>query len=226
MCPFCYIGKRKFEQALDQFEYADKIETEWMSFQLNPDMETDPDGNIHEYLSRVKGWSLEEAKQMNQRVTKMGAEEGLEYNMDQAVVANSYDAHRLIQFAKTKGKGDEAEEALFRAYFTEGKNIDDTETLIGIGEQIGLDTARLMEVLNGNEFANAVDHNIEVAKGMDIRGVPFFLFDRKYAVSGAQKTETFLKALTKSYQEWQEEQATPISLDDDESATCGVDGSC
>lgn len=139
MCPFCYIGKRRFEQALEQFEYSDDIDVEWKSFQLNPSMETDPDKNINEYLAEAKGWSPEQARQMNQRVTDMAAEEGLEYNMDQAVVANSFDAHRLIQFAKKLDKGAEAEEALFRAYFTESKNIADHNTLLKIAEAIGLD---------------------------------------------------------------------------------------
>lgn len=226
MCPFCYIGKRKLEQALAAFEHTDDIEIDWKSFQLNPDMKTDPETSINEYLAESKGWSQEQARQMNRRVTDMGAEVGLEYNMDQIVVANSYDAHRLIQFAKTKDKGAEAEEALFRAYFTEGKNIADIETLIDIGEHIGLDTARVMEVLNSDQFANAVDHNIETAKGMNIQGVPFFLFDRKYAVSGAQKSKIFEKALRKSYQEWQEEQPTPLAMEDEKSATSSVEGSC
>lgn len=201
MCPFCYIGKRKFELALEQFNHAEDIEIEWMSFQLNPDMKTDPKTNITKYLSETKGWSLEQTEQMNQRVIEMGKEVGLEYNMDQIIVANSYNAHRLIQFAKTKDKGDEAEEALFRAYFTDGENIDDTNTLIDIGEQIGLGNAQIMKILNSDQFSNAVDHNIEAAKGLNIRGVPFFLFDRKYAISGAQKKVVFLKALNKSYQE-------------------------
>ncbi len=206
MCPFCYIGKRRFEQALEQFEYADRIDIEWRSFQLNPDMETDLDASIHEYLADSKGWSLEQARQMNQRVTDMAAEMGLEYNMDQAVVANSFNAHRLIQFAKTNNKGDEAEEALFRAYFTAGKNMDDLDTLVAIAQDIGLDGDDTRAVLESNQFANAVKHDIQTAKGMNIRGVPFFLFDRKYGVSGAQETQTFLKALQQSWNEWLEEQ--------------------
>jgi len=206
MCPFCYIGKRRFEHALEQFEYADRVDIEWRSFQLNPDMETDPDANINEYLADSKGWSLEKAKQMNQRVTDMAAEIGLEYNMDQAVVANSFNAHRLIQFAKTNNKGDEAEEALFRAYFTDGKNMDDLDTLVAIGKDIGLDGHDVRAVLEGDQFANAVKHDIQTAKGMNIRGVPFFLFDRKYGVSGAQETQTFLQALQQSWNEWLEEQ--------------------
>ncbi len=198
MCPFCYIGKRRFEKALQNFEYADEVEIVWRSFQLNPDMETDPDASINEYLAEAKGWSLEQARQMNQRVTNMATEEGLEYHMDQAVVANSYDAHRLAQFAKEQNKGDEMEEALFKSYFTDGKNIADHDTLINLAEEIGLDPSDVKEVLKSDAFANAVDHDIQLAKNINITGVPFFLFDRKFAVSGARETEFFLKALKQS----------------------------
>lgn len=202
MCPFCYIGKRRFEHALEQFEYSNEVEIVWRSFQLNPDMETDPDLNINEYLAKTKGWSEMEARQMNDRVSRMAAEEGLEYHMDQAVVANSFDAHRLVQFAKTKGLGDEAEEALFHAYFTEGKNIDDLETLLEIAGSIGLDLPESREVLESDTFANAVKHDIQTARSLNINGVPFFMFNKKFAVSGAQKVQTFLKALKQSWNDW------------------------
>lgn len=195
MCPFCYIGKRRFEKALDQFEYADEVDVIWRSFQLNPDMKTDPDANINEYLSDAKGWSLQQARQMNQRVTDMAAEEGLEYNMDQAVVANSFDAHRFIQFAKDQNKADEAEEALFRAYFTKGQNIADHATLSAIASEIGLSGDKTREMLDSNQYANQVKHDIEIASSINIQGVPFFLFNRKFAVSGARETEIFLTIL-------------------------------
>ncbi|MDZ7659131.1 DsbA family oxidoreductase [Fodinibius sp.] len=199
MCPFCYIGKRRFENALANFEYNNEIDVTWRSFQLNPDMETDPDANINEYLAEAKGWSLEQAQQMNQRVTDMAADEGLEYNMDQAVVANSYDAHRLVQFAKDRGKGDEMEEALFKAYFTDGKNIADHQTLIALAESIGIDPTEAKSILESEKYANAVNHDIQLAQNINITGVPFFLFDRKFAVSGARETEVFLKALKQSW---------------------------
>lgn len=205
MCPFCYIGKRRFEQALEQFNHSSDIQIEWRSFQLNPGMETDPDASINEYLAESKGWSLDQARQMNQRVTNMAKDVGLTYDFDQAVVANSFDAHRLIQFAKTVDKGNEAEEALFHAYFTDGKNIADYQTLADIASEIGLDADDTKAVLNSDQFANAVKHGIEIASGLDIQGVPFFLFNRKYAISGAQETEMFLKALNKAFGEWQEE---------------------
>ncbi len=199
MCPFCYIGKRRFENALENFEYNDEVDITWRSFQLNPDMETDPDANINEYLAEAKGWSLGQARQMNQRVTDMAADEGLEYNMEQAVVANSYDAHRLVQFAKDRGKADEMEEALFKAYFTDGKYIADHQTLIALAEGIGIDPTEAKSILESEKYANAVKHDIQLAQNINITGVPFFLFDRKFAVSGARETEVFLKALQQSW---------------------------
>ncbi|HKK47356.1 MAG TPA: DsbA family oxidoreductase [Balneolaceae bacterium] len=215
MCPFCYIGKRRFEQALEKFDHNTDIKIEWRSFQLNPSMQTNPDASINEYLADAKGWSVDQARQMNQRVTNMAQEVGLTYDFDQAVVANSFDAHRLIQFAKTMDKGDQAEEALFHAYFTGGKNIADHETLMEIASEIGLEADDVEAVLESDQFANAVKHDIEIAKGLDIKGVPFYLFDRKYAVSGAQETEIFLKALNQAYGEWHEgaEKTADLSSD-------------
>lgn len=138
MCPFCYIGKRRFEDALQQFDGKDKVEVEWKSFQLNPDMQTTPSINISQYLADVKGWTLDYAKEMNAHVTQMAAEVGLTYDFDRAVVANSFNAHRFSHFAKQHGLGDVAEEALFKAYFTLGKNTDDLHTLADLGEEIGL----------------------------------------------------------------------------------------
>lgn len=199
MCPFCYIGKRRFENALQNFEYKDEVNITWRSFQLNPDTETDPDANITEYLAKAKGWSQDQAQQMNQRVTNMAADEGLEYNMDYAVVANSHDAHRLVQFAKDRGKADEVEEALFRAYFTNGENIADHQTLIKLAESIGIDPTETKSILESEKYANAVNHDIQLAQNINITGVPFFLFNRKFAVTGARETEVFLKALKQSW---------------------------
>jgi len=210
MCPFCYIGKRRFKLALEEFEYADEIDVQWKSFQLNPDLETDPDININEYLAETKGWSPEQARQMNQRVTDMASEVGLEFNMGKAVVANSFDAHRLIQFAKTEDKADEMEEELFRAYFTDGKNIADHSTLAALASDVGLDQKKVKEILTGDQFSNQVKHDIQIAQSMEVRGVPFFLFHRKFAVSGARETEVFLKALKQSWNTWlQDDEGVP-----------------
>ncbi|CAN5831541.1 DsbA family oxidoreductase [soil metagenome] len=201
MCPFCYIGKRKFEKALAEFEGKQQVVIEWKSFQLNPAQKTDPDKNINQYLSEAKGWSLEQAKEMNDRVTGMAKEVGLNYNFDKAIVANSFDAHRLIQFAKRKELGDQMEEALFKAYFIDGKNTADHATLISLAGEAGLDETETKAILESGIFADEVEADIEMAAQIGVRGVPFFVFDRKYAVSGAQPAEVFLDTMRKALQE-------------------------
>ncbi|TWR26442.1 DsbA family oxidoreductase [Mucilaginibacter pallidiroseus] len=220
MCPFCYIGKRRFEAALQTFEHKDAIEVEWKSFQLNPDMVTDPSLNISQYLADVKGWTLDYAQQMNNHVTQMAAEAGLTYNFDKAVVANSFNAHRFTHLAKQHGLGDAAEEQLFKAYFTDGKNTDDAETLAALGEAIGLKREEVLSMLNSDAYTDAVKYDIAQAQQLGIRGVPFFVMNNKYGVSGAQATEVFTQTLEKAFAE------TKAKLDVVEGPNCGPDGNC
>ena len=201
MCPFCYIGKRKFENALAQFEHKENVEIVWKSFQLNPSMKTVPGKSINQYLAEIKGWSVEQAKTMNDRVTGIAKAVGLHYDFDKAVVANSFDAHRLIQFAKTKGKGDAAEEALFKAYFTEGKNTADHAVLLDLAKSIGLAEAETKQVLDSDAFSTEVKFDIAHAQQIGVTGVPFFVLGNKYAISGAQESDVFLQALNTTWQE-------------------------
>ena len=197
MCPFCYMGKRKFEQALEAFDHADQVEIEWKSFQLNPDLETNPDISSYESLAAHKGISVEQAKSMSDQVVEMARDVGLTYNMDDAVVANSFNAHRFSHLAKKHGVQDEAEEALFKAYFTEGKNIDDNETLADIGASIGIDRDEVLKMLNSDAYDDEVRMDLHEARQIGVTGVPFFVINRKYAVSGAQPKEVFLETLEK-----------------------------
>lgn len=225
MCPFCYIGKRKFETALAQFPKKDRVEVEWKSFQLSPDMKTDPGKNINDFLAEHKGMSVEQAKQMNDQVTQMAKQVGLTYRFDISVVANSFNAHRFLHFAKQHGRQNEAEELLFRSYFTDGKNIDDYPTLISLGTEIGLDAAALKTALENGMYADDVRADIHEAQQIGVRGVPFFVFNRKYAVSGAQESQAFLETLQKAYDEWSK--ANPeISLEITEGQSCLPDGEC
>lgn len=207
MCPFCYIGKRKFEKALAQFPSREKVEIEWKSYQLSPDMKTDTTITAYESLARHKGISVDEARAMNNQVVEMAKSVGLVYNMEKSVVANSFNAHRFTHFAKAHGKQNEAEELLFRSYFTDGKNIDDFPTLIELGNEIGLDASALKTALEDDSYADDVRHDIYEAQQLGVRGVPFFVFDRKYGVSGAQETQVFLQTLEKSFDEWETERS-------------------
>jgi predicted DsbA family dithiol-disulfide isomerase len=202
MCPFCYIGKRKFEAALARFEHRDHVQLVWKSYQLAPDMKTDPTLSINDYLAAHKGITAGEAEEMHAHVTEMAAAAGLEYNFNRTVVANSFDAHRFIHFAKQAGRQNEAEETLFHAYFTDGKNIADLDTLIHLGTGIGLDAAALRSALENGSFADDVRADIYEARQVRVQGVPFFLFDGKYTVQGARDSEVFLQTLEKSYAGW------------------------
>ena len=201
MCPFCYIGKKRFDDAMAQFEHKNEVDVEWKSFMLSPDLVTDPDKNINQMLAEHKNIPLEEAKGMNDYVTKMASEAGLTYNFDKTVVANSFNAHRFIHFAKQYGKQSEAEERVFSGYFTEGKNIDDAQTLMTFAADLGLDTAKLANVMGSGAYTKDVVADITEAQELGIRGVPFFVLDRKYAISGAQDTATFLDTLEKAFAE-------------------------
>jgi predicted DsbA family dithiol-disulfide isomerase len=201
MCPFCYIGKRKFETALARFEQRESVVITWKSFQLNPSMKTNPDSNINEYLASLKGWTLDYARQVNAHVTAMAKEEGLTYDFDKAIVANSFDAHRMIQLAKKHGKGDAMEELLFRSYFSDGLNTADHTVLRDLAVKTGLDSSEAEYVLETGLYAKEVQNDVMEARSLGISGVPFFLFDRKFAISGAQKSELFLQALVKAREE-------------------------
>ena len=222
MCPFCYIGKRKFELALEKFPQRDTVEITWKSFQLNPDMITDPDKNINQYLAEVKGWSVKQAEDANNYVTDIAKKVGLTYNMDKAIVANSFDAHRLSHLAKKYNKQDALEERLFLAYFTEGKNTADHDTLIAIGVEIGLEENEIKSMLESNEFSAEVNRDILEAQMVGARGVPFFVFDRKYAVSGAQDPAAFEQVLNTIWEE--QTKLTPITINENAGDVCGPDG--
>ena len=222
-CPFCYIGKRKFEMALEDFPQKDQVEVTWRSFQLDPTLETQKDANIYDYFSKVKGVSKGQAEQMFNNVTQIAKEVGLDFNIEQSIVSNSFNAHRLIQLAKSKGLGDEAEEQLFKIHFIEGKDIDDAETLLQTGIQIGLSETDVQGVLDTNAYEYEVKQDELAAKSIGVSGVPFFVFNDKYAVSGAQSPETFLQVLEKSWQEFEESKKNLTVI---EGQNCSTDGTC
>lgn len=193
MCPFCYIGKRKFETALASFKNKERVAVVWKSYQLAPDLITAPEKNAYDYLSEKKGMSIAEAKDISAHVTEMAQDVGLHYDFEKSVVANTFKAHRFTHFAKQFDKQNEVEEKLFQAYFTLGLNIDDNNVLMNIAEKIGLDKTVLAEVFASDLFSDAVHNDIFEAQQVGARGVPFFVFDRKYAISGAQEVVVFEK---------------------------------
>jgi predicted DsbA family dithiol-disulfide isomerase len=201
MCPFCYIGKRRLEMALEQFSSEEEISITWKSFLLNPDLKTDLSKTTLEYLSESKGMPLDEVKQMFTQVTRMAKEVGLDYDLENTVVASSFNAHRFLHYALKEGKQLAAKELIFKAHFLESKNIDDVPTLIEIGAAVGLDAERVKEVLLSDEYEQAVKYDIYEAQQLGVRGVPFFVFNNKFGISGAQPLEVFLETLEKASKE-------------------------
>lgn len=225
MCPFCYIGKRNFETALEQFADKSHIEVLWKSYQLDPSLPDVVNESYEDYLVKVKGMGADQVKGMLDNVTQSAKQVGLEYNFDIALMVNSLSAHKLIQFAKTKDLGDQAEERLFLAFFTEGKNIADLATLTELGKEIGLDEAEVKAAFTDEKYAALVKQDIEEARQIGVQGVPFFVMDRKYAVSGAQPAEAFLENLEKAFAEWRE--LNPVTkLEITKGKSCTPDGLC
>jgi predicted DsbA family dithiol-disulfide isomerase len=196
-CPFCYLGKRKFDLALAQFSGKDDVEIEWKSFLLNPDLTSDPTVSIFQYLAENKGFAEEQARQMTSHITESGSAVGLDYQFSDVVLANTMKAHQLLHESRVQGFQHEMEERLFEAHFVEGKNIDDVNILVELAAEVGLNTTALdIKILTG-EYSQEIDSDINLAQQFGVRGVPFFVFDRKYAVSGAQEMETFLTTMNK-----------------------------
>lgn len=195
MCPFCYIGKRHLEMALEKVPNNENISIEWKSFQLDPELPHMPGVSVIDYLAQSKGISKTQSEAMHDRVVDMAKNAGLTYRFDKAIVANSFDAHRIIQLAKEKGKGDEAEELFFKGYFTEGLDMQNQEDLWKLGKQLGINQEEIQKALTDDQYADKVKADIAEAQELGIRGVPFFVIDRKYGISGAQPVEVFVQAL-------------------------------
>ncbi|WP_114752648.1 DsbA family oxidoreductase [Pleomorphovibrio marinus] len=197
VCPFCYIGKRRLEKAIGEMGLENEVELIWKSFLLDPQAPAETSGSSLEYLSRKKGWSMEQTLEMTDRVTGIAAEEGLVFNMQDTKHANTLQAHRLIQLAKEKRLANEMEERLFKAYFTEGKNIGDLEVLKALGAEVGIEESVLQHFLAEKDaFRDKVEADLYEGRQIGVTAVPFFVIDEKYAISGAQPTELFMKALS------------------------------
>lgn len=223
-CPFCYVGKKKFEKALEDFSHSEKIEVTWHSFQLDPNLKTQPETNPYEYFSKAKGISTTQAKAMHEHAKNAGKEIGIDFNFDDSKVANSFKGHLLIQLAKTKGLANEIEEALFQAQFITGQNIDDENVLLEIGKSVGLTAEEIQNAFTSEEMAHAVSQDGLMARQLGINSVPFFVFNDKYGVSGAQQPEHFQEVLKKSWEEFSGGDTGLKIISSGES--CDVDGNC
>jgi predicted DsbA family dithiol-disulfide isomerase len=200
VCPWCYIGKRRFESALARFPYRDEVDVEWRSFELDPGAERTAElrGTHAEQLQAKFGRPRHEIDEMLARVTALAAAEGLDFRFDLNRGGNSFDAHRLLHLAKAHGRQDALKERLDRGTFTEGLGVSEHEELTPLAVEVGLDEAEVRDVLASDRYADAVRDDQAQARAYGITGVPFFVIDGKYGVSGAQPADLFLQALTQA----------------------------
>jgi predicted DsbA family dithiol-disulfide isomerase len=200
-CPWCYIGKRRFEAALAEFPHRDSVEVQWRSYQLDPTLPEHYDGTELDYLSTRKGLAPQQVAGMFEHVAAQAKGEGLDYDFDTIVVANSFTAHRLIHLAAAHGKQDAAKERLLSDHFEHGRDIGSQEYLTGLGRDLGIDAAKVAELFTTDKYSDDVRSDFEEARALGISGVPFFVIDRKFGLSGAQPAETFTAALNQAWQE-------------------------
>ena len=194
-CPWCYIGKRRFESALASFAHASDVNLTWRSFELDPSAPAETVGSGARLLSEKYGVPLERAQAMQDNVSEVAAAEGLDYDLENARIGSSFDAHRLVHLAKRDGLQDAMEERLFRAHFTEGRLCSDLETLVQLGADVGLDEADVRVALAADDYAAEVRDDEATAQALGITGVPMFVIDRAYGMSGAQPAEQLLALL-------------------------------
>jgi predicted DsbA family dithiol-disulfide isomerase len=199
VCPWCYIGKRRFEAALVGFEHRDEVELCWHSFQLDPTAPATTEGGYRDPLVRKFGRTDAQVAAMLDDMTELAAKDGLDYRFDRAHHANTFDAHRLLHLAHEHGVQDEVKERLFQAVFTDGQTVSDHRTLREIGVAAGLDGAEIDSMLSSDAYRAEVAADIEQARTYGISGVPFFVIDGRYGVSGAQPAAVLQQALEQAW---------------------------
>ncbi len=232
VCPWCHIGKRRFEQALARFEHRDDVEVHWRSFELDPGAESATAADevaptaYAQRLATKYGTSVDAAEQMISTMTDSAAAEGLDFRFDKAVRANTFDAHQVLHLAGERGVQDAAKERFLLAYFTEGEAVADRDVLVRLATEVGLDAAEVRTALDEQTYAAAVRADESQAMAYGIQGVPFFVIDSAYGVSGAQPADALLQVLD---QAWAASHpltmvGTQATGDADSGQACGPDG--
>jgi predicted DsbA family dithiol-disulfide isomerase len=194
-CPWCYIGKRHFEAALAEFEYADDVNVTWRSYELDPSAPTEVPGSSVEIIAAKYGMSVEQAHAAEARVTQTAADAGLDYHLDRSRMGSTFDAHRLVHLAKQHELQDAMKERMFQARFIDGELMSDPETLVAAAVEVGLPEDEVRATLASDRFADEVRADEETAREFGITGVPMFVIDRKFGASGAQPSEQLLGLL-------------------------------
>ena len=217
-CPWCYVGKRRFEAALAAFEHRDEVRVTWRSFELDPSAPREREGDGAAHLARKYGTSREQALAMHERMTATAAEDGLDFRFDLARGGNTFDAHRLVHLAEAHGVQDAMKERLMRAYLTEGELMSDHATLERLATEVGLPPDEVRDMLATDRFAADVRDDEQTATSFGITAVPFFVVDRRIGAAGAQPPEVLGELLRRA---WADRPAIPVVAGGD---TCGIDG--
>ncbi|WP_277678371.1 DsbA family oxidoreductase [Gracilibacillus dipsosauri] len=200
-CPFCYIGKMRLEKAVERYPKKLDILIKYKSFQLDPEAPKTTDKSIHEILAKKYNMTVERAKQMNQQLVDQAKGVGLHFHMDTLQATNTFTAHRVTKFAHAEGKEEQFVNNMFQHYFTHSSNLSDPEILLQVCKELSLDLEKVKQIIESSQFEQDVLEDIEEAKNLGITGVPFFVFNQKYAISGAQPVETFMQALERITEE-------------------------
>lgn len=193
VCPWCYIGKRRFEKALESF--PGEVEVEFRSFQLDPTSPAKPQGPLDEAIAKKFGMGIERARQMFAQISEAAAAEGLDFDLDNARGGNTFDTHRVLHYARSVGLQAALKERLMKAYFVDGVEFSDPEELIKLAAEVGLDAADVRDVIQGDAYKEEVRADLQRARQVGVRGVPFYLINGEVGVSGAQPPQSFLNAL-------------------------------
>ncbi len=211
VCPFCYVGKRRLEQALATFEHRDDVEVTWHSFELDRSAPAVSSQPLVDLVASKYGISTDRATEQHQSIAAAATELGLEFNWEQARYGNTFDAHRVVHLAADHGLADLAHDRLMRAYFTDGLAVGEVNTLVGLALEIGLDESEVREMLDSDDYGNHVRSDEATAKMLGIESVPFFVLDRKYGLSGAQPVEVFQQALATAWST-RDERPEPVAV--------------
>jgi predicted DsbA family dithiol-disulfide isomerase len=195
VCPWCYVGKRRFEKALVSFDNRDEVHVVHRSFQLNPAAPRDTTSSRREMLMRKYRRSPDQVVEMDTRMTQTAAAEGLEFNLEGMLTGNTFDAHQLVHLAHAHGMQDAVIERFYRAYFSEQRSLFAADSLVDLAENAGLDREQAAATLRSDSYAESVEADIDIARRLGVTGVPFFVINDRYGVSGAQAPDTFLDVL-------------------------------
>lgn len=227
MCPYCYIGKIHYEKALQQFEHADEVELEWKAFQLNPELPDKGNGYpVNQYLTQTAGFSSENVNKMHNAIKVLADNAGVQFNLPNAIAANTRDAHRLIKLAATKGLDSVVLQRLSKAYFEEAKDYSDRDLLISIGKDAGLEESEIRAMLNSDDYLYEIKQDIQEMANLGFDTVPTFLIDRRQAIIGSEPVALFLKVLRKAYADRanrREREGPPEVV---KGKSCSIDGVC